>query len=71
MTIPPCAALHILESEQSICDEEGSTCSTPDHESQGAMIDDYSTGDYVVLLHDMYCHNCNQNWTNAIEYQAS
>ena len=69
MAIPPTAALHILETETTLC-EEGSVCANPDHDTHDAAIDDYSTGDYVVLVHDMYCHNCEQSWSVHVEYRA-
>ena len=70
MAIPPNTALDILETETTLCDDEGNICSNPDHDANGVQIDDYSTGDYVVLLHNMYCHNCDQSWTGVIEYRA-
>ena len=70
MAIPPSTALDILESETTLCDGEGNTCSAPDQETQNTSIDDYSSGDFVVLHHEMYCHNCDQIWANYIEYRA-
>lgn len=70
MAIPPSAALHILETETTVCDGDGGRCSQPDHDAQDLTIEDYSTGDFVTIRHDMYCHNCDETWSDYIEYRA-
>ena len=70
MAIPPSAALDILESEPGECDGDGHTCSNPDHEETETSLEDWSTGDYAGLSHEMYCHNCGAAWTNYIEYRS-
>lgn len=70
MAIPPATALLILESDTAVCDCEGNICSAPDHEGHDISIDDYSTGDFVVMRHEEYCHNCDETWTRYIEYRA-
>ena len=70
MAIPPSTALDILETEPSLCDSEGNICSNPDHDTHGCSVDHYCRGDYVVLVHDMFCHSCEQSWQSDIVYRA-
>ena len=70
MAIPPSTALDILETETEVCDGDGNICSEPDVDTQDLTIEDWSTGDYVSIRHEMYCHNCDQTWSQYIEYRA-